>query len=92
MKRRKLLSRAAIEQLKERLDMGVPLATAIAKLELNLSRPSAKHLIEYYSTNKFEQSLFPPWLEESPAVQEQPDNWRYVGYFPLGEWYKCNDL
>lgn len=37
--------------------------------------------------NAIEQSLFPDWLDESKEqVQENPDNWYYVGHFPYGKW------
>ena len=93
MKKRKLLSKATIAELRERLEMGVPLATAIDKLNLDVSRPTVKRLVDLARHPEFDESLFPPWLnEDGPSVQEQPDDWNYVGYFPLGEWKQCNDL
>lgn len=91
MKRIKLLSRTAIKELQERLNMGVPLSTAIVRLELNISRPTVKKILSYAESSKFDNSIFPPWLEECPKVQEKPDDWRYIGYFPLGEWQQCKD-
>lgn len=37
--------------------------------------------------NNIESSLFPDWLDESKSeVQENPDEWYYVGHFPYGKW------
>jgi hypothetical protein len=92
-KRRKLLTPRALNQLETLGDLGVPLATAMAKLELDMSRPSAKKLLDIHIDNdgEYSPSLFPDWLDaEGPHVQECPDNYTYIGFFPLGHW-TCSD-
>lgn len=98
MKKRKLLTPTALSTLTEKVELGVPLSKAIRQMDLDLTRPTALKLVEIYldyleldvfhpTAQRIDVSLFAPWMPiEGPAVQEQPDNWYYEGYFPLGEW------
>lgn len=100
MKKRKLLQKTTLQELHQRVEYGVPLSKAMSKLGIDtlISRPSVKALLDIYTEygEAYDGALFPTWLDqESEAkVQEQPADWTYVGYFPLGEWRQeqCSDL
>lgn len=100
MKKRKLLKKTILEELCKRVEYGVPLSKAMAKLGIDkdISRPSVKALLDIYTDygKVYDEALFPDWLdqESDKAVQEQPNDWTYLGYFPLGEWRqeRCSDL
>jgi hypothetical protein len=95
--KRKLVSESVLKEVISREHLGVPLTKIIDQLGLDISRPSLRKLITYYSNlhriteNTYgggplnvRSSLFPVWLQED--VQEQPDNFTYVGMFPWGMW------
>lgn len=98
--KRKLLAKDVLDALANKIELGVPLSRAIRDLKLDISNPTAKKLLNCYSIlNSFDRlefeesetvvnnSMFPAWLDKSSTnVQENPDGWIYVGYFPLGEW------
>lgn len=88
--KRKLIPRALFAQIFARKALGVPLSRIIKDFNLNICRTSLATLIKLYEVSytdgKFDASLFPPWLEDTDEIQEQPDGWYYQGYFPWGEW------
>lgn len=96
MKRRKLISPQYYSMLDAKLKVGIPLAKVMRDtgLEDEISRPSLIKLLKHYNTMTdtdnvtIHNSLFPSWLDPSSqeVVQEQPHDWTYVGYFPLGDW------
>jgi hypothetical protein len=88
---RKLITEDTLSLLTEAIELGVPLSRAIRDQELSMSRPAVQKLVTQYSTWLFGaqdqgiyDSLFPEWLVHDEQVQ--PDNVRYLGYFPLGRW------
>ena len=92
MPKRKLLTPSALQQLEYLDNLGVPLATAMRRLNITISRPTAKQLLASYKQKTWDQSLFPPWLDpDGTNVQEQPDNYKYTGYFPFGCWEQCEN-
>lgn len=98
MKARKLLTPSTLEQLAQLTQLGVPVAKAMrdCRIEDEITRPTVVMLLKVYSTRlsntvgeyaDAEASLFPPWLSKNgAAVQEQPESWNYIGYFPQGYW------
>ena len=95
MKPRKLLTQAALAKLEVLTMMGVPLARCITDLQLDMSRPAVKKLLDIHLLADHQTSLNPEWLDPTgPLVQEQPSNYSYEGYFPLGHWSieTCKDL
>lgn len=93
MRKRKLLTRSALANLDQHTKLGVPLATAMRKFNIDMSRPAVDKLLKYYQMGDFTDSLFPSWVDPfGSAVQEQPDNWSYEGkIFPHGWWTECKD-
>lgn len=103
-KKRKLLLPEELAHLHLLRKLGVPLTQAMAKTKLEglISRPAVAKLIKIYddlpeasmhTSNEhvmISMSLFPEWFgtETQGPVQEPPDDWVYVGSFPLGEWQK----
>lgn len=97
-KPRKLLAPQTLYDLDRMTDAGVPVAKAMRKLKIEdeVTRPTVVSLLEAYRKrndydcehyNSTIYSLFPPWLvDDGPAVQEQPEEYVYNGYFPLGYW------
>lgn len=86
--------------MKERLDLGVPLAKIIRDLDLDINSTSAASLIRAYTiaSNQVENasivknSLFPTWLDNSQTIMSNPDGWYYTGFFPWGSWsYDSNN-
>jgi len=76
-------------------EVGVPLNTILKKYSLECSRPTLVKLVDAEalssSNKKVKDSLQPEWLDpKGPALQAQPDNWSYIGRFPLGYW-SCKD-
>lgn len=88
--KRKLIPKALFVEIISRKALGVPISRVIKDLDLDISRTSLNSLLKVYEvsavTGKFDGSLFPPWLADTPEVQEQPDNWYYQGHFPWGNW------
>lgn len=94
---RKLITRDTLYALSQDLDRGVPLARAIANQKLEMSRPAVAKLVGVYNScfnsatyimpsqrQAIRLSLNPIWLTKDG--QEQPADWKYEGYFPLGVW------
>ena len=76
--------------------LGVPVNTLLKRLELDCSRPTLVKLIDTLSlannNSVVHSSLHPAWLDpDGPKLQVQPDNWNYIGRFPLGYWV-CKDI
>jgi len=98
MKARKLISRQHIDLLYNMHQVGIPLARVMRDNDIEMSLPSFKNLLDHLHSmylgksaasisTTIEQSLFPEWLTPGlTGVQEQPDDWRYVGRFPMGVW------
>lgn len=98
--KRKLLARRVLDWIDNRLRIGVPLSRAIRDADLDLTRPTVNKLVQYYAQVKehpekfemIEASLFPDWLDDNSVdVQENPENWVYLGCFPWGEWQYDED-
>lgn len=97
MKRRKLMTSNCYGMITAKQQLGVSMSRITRDLAIanEISRPSLIKLVKHYNT-MMEQgpeaatihaSLFPDWLNHNgSAIQEQPEDWRYEGYFPLGEW------
>ena len=98
MKARKLLSRDILQVIWLRYSVGVPIRKLHKDFNINMAIPTFTRLIEWYEettdqeqsvaiTDTIEHSLFPAWLnEECRSVQSQPQDWKYIGKFPLGQW------
>ena len=100
MKARKLLNKDILERIYLRYTMGVPIRKLHRDFKINMSIPLFTSLIQLYEeslsdeqtvsiTNTITNSLFPDWLnKEFNNAQSQPKQWKYIGKFPLGAWYK----
>ncbi len=99
MKARKLISPTLLGQIYKRFHYGVPIQRLHRDHGLNnISIPVFTSLIHSYDEYLHQQdktikvvihkSLFPEWLDDIPAVQEQPNEWKYTGKFPYGAWIK----
>ena len=89
-KPRKLLTPSAMTEIIEKRMQGVPLARIMRQLNIDtkITRPVVAKLLAIYPHNK--ESLFPEWMDNTgPAIQSQPENYKYNGFFPLGVWVKC---
>ena len=92
--KRKLLPQPLMAELHNKWSVGVSISRLLRDYNLNISRTLLVKLLQmydkHYLTNEeITASLFPPWLDNALAnSQEQPDNWSYQGYFPLGVWVK----
>jgi hypothetical protein len=96
--KRKLIRKSVLVELTNRTEnYGVPVTRAARDLKINMSLPAIQKLIaifiQMHETNNnseaimIKASLFPDWLEDSnDIVKVQPDNYKYVGRFPLGVW------
>ena len=103
MKPRKLLAADVLECMWLRYSIGVPICKLHRDATLNMSIPVFTALITHYEdsidveqaasiTDTIRSSLFPEWLkDDSKLVQIQPQDWRYVGRFPLGQWLRINE-
>lgn len=92
--KRKLIPESDIIQVKQRVELGVPLNTAVRMLIPGLSNVAAIKLVnwhtemeqaleedDFFQYDIIKSSLFPPWLPNP-----QPDDVTYVGHFPYGYW------
>lgn len=92
--KRKLIPEADILLIKHRVELGVPLNTAVKMLVPDLSNVAAIKLVNWHTEmehalfdedyvlhDAIHNSLFPSWLPQS-----QPDEACYVGQFPYGYW------
>ena len=96
--KRKLLPEEHLKEIKNKVDLGVPLTKAAG--DLDVCRPAINKLLKYYGwytedsffTTKSKlviyASLFPSWLDDDKTIQVQPDGWSYRGAFPSGMWIK----
>jgi hypothetical protein len=96
--KRYLLREDIAKEIFFEVGIGVPIATVLKKYELNCSRPTLVKLVDAMALAESNlaalKSTSPDWLEpDGPKLQQQPDDWRYVGRFPLGHWeqVECND-
>lgn len=97
-KPRKLLTPSTLAHLAKLTTVGVPVANAMRQLDLEgkITRPTVVSLLKAYAerhdinqshSDTTCSSLFPDWLNKTgDAVQEQPENHSYIGYFPQGYW------
>lgn len=96
MRKRKLIRFDKLQELHyQTYSLGVPLARALENIGLNnISRPAAKSLLkcnDAISNDIINKSLCPTWLDPAgDNIQEQPDNYTYEGFFPLGKWVKID--
>lgn len=94
---RKLISETLLKDCLFLADLGVPVAKISRDNNFDISLPHLAKLINWYKQSEEAQvssriiklSLFPKWLDHnSNNTQSQPDNYRYIGQFPFGEWKK----
>lgn len=98
MRARKLLPEDVLVEAVSRSNMGVPHTRIKKDLGVELSLPKFNELLKWYKyTQKVPHSgngntqetvwlsLFPSWIKQT---QIQPDDWKYRGTFPFGEWYR----
>jgi len=96
--KRKLIPEADILLIKYRVELGVPLNTAVKILVPDLSNVAVIKLVQWHKEmedalidddfvlhDTINNSLFPPWLPEL-----QPDEACYIGQFPYGYWEPYN--
>lgn len=87
MRKIKLLKESAMETLVDRIRLGVSLRKAIKLLNLSISPPKAKELLDRYNDGDYDY-LFPPWLDTAEGnVAEQPDDWSLVD----NKWIQHNE-
>jgi hypothetical protein len=103
MKPRKLLRPDILTDLAMLTELGVPVAAAMRQKDIDLliTRPVVADLLESYARinegplklgQTIQESVFPEWLDSAGCrVQEQPDNYNYIGFFPEGYW-ECKTL
>ena len=97
--KRKLILEADILMIKYRVELGVPLNTAVKILVPDLSNVAVIKLVNWHVEmeealieedfvlyDMMHNSLFPAWLPN-----EQPCKACYVGQFPYGYWETNND-
>ncbi len=97
--KRKLILEADILMIKYRVDLGVPLNTAVKILVPDLSNVAVIKLVNWHIEmeeslaeedfvlyNCIHNSLFPCWLPN-----EQPNEACYIGQFPYGYWEINNE-
>jgi hypothetical protein len=97
--KRKLIREADILEIKQRVELGVPLNTAVKLLVPDISNVAVIKLVNWHTEMQealeeedyvlhdcMHNSLFPSWLPEP-----QPDNACYVGQFPYGYWENINE-
>lgn len=98
MKLRKHIRADVLQTIAEEVSLGVPVARAMSKHlpSLSITRPTVVVLLRTLTeaqnaplarAERLTSSLFPAWLEEHGSpVQEQPNNYDYIGCFPEGSW------
>lgn len=97
MKTRKLIPLQYLKTYHELSKLGVPLRKIIRDNDLSTSGPHLAKLLETFHLLAIPEisiganivitnSLFPEWLKDTPTVQEQPENYTYLGKFPFGYW------
>lgn len=102
MKKRKLIRPDVLDAMRVRKSLGVAVAELMRQYlpDDSMTRPTVVKLLTAYdaidtlyridASKKYlavSASLNPDWLDpEGIEVQEQPDDWSYEGYFPLGRW------
>ena len=92
--KRKLVPESILLEVRYRVDLGVPLNSAVKILMSNMSNVAAIKLVKWHEEMEealakedyvlfetIKASLFPEWIEE-----EQPDDACYIGQFPYGYW------
>jgi hypothetical protein len=92
---RKLINERVLRDCLYLADLGVPIAKIARDNMLDISLPHLNKLITWYKNAEEAQvnahfikaSLFPKWLDnDNDNAQSQPDEYRYIGPFPYGEW------
>ena len=99
MKARKLYSPHILAKAIQLRSIGVPTRRIRRDMSITISVPTFNALVDNYDdmvkyntlsptvSKVIRSSLFPLWLvNDLPAAQEQPPNWKYIGKFPLGAW------
>ena len=94
--KRKLISEESIINIKCRVELGVPLNSAVKILHPDMSNVATIKLVRWYEEMEqaldcedlvlyraIYESLFPAWVK---ADEPQPDEACYVGQFPYGHW------
>ena len=94
--KRKLLKEGDILLIKYRVDLGVPLNSAVKILHPHMSNVATIKLVKWHTEMEtalsiedfilydcIYKSLFPWWVNED---HEQPDEACYIGQFPYGYW------
>jgi len=97
--RDKLIPIETMKKLASLVELGVPVAVARRKLDIDILQSTCSALLKTYNTilkldamEKAEsdrmadvmyKSLFPIWLDETV---ETPKNMSYYGHFPYGYW------
>lgn len=92
MRKRKLMPSAVLEDIATKHSFGIPLTKIVETGRYDISRPALSLLIRTYNhvgNSTVKASLFPDWLDQDgDTVQEQPNNFVYIGKFPDGEWHE----
>ncbi len=91
--RRMLVRLDILEQAKALKNLGVPVEAIKRSLNVDMSGLTFSNLLHYYSSplinHPKNNSLNPEWLDsEGAEIQVPPDNFKYRGRFPGGEWVK----
>lgn len=97
--KRKLLTEADILTIKYRVELGVPLNSAVNILQPDMSNVATIKLVRWHTEMEaalakedfmlyetMKNSLFPAWLPDP-----QPDSACYIGQFPYGYWEESLD-
>ena len=88
-RRKRLLGLKQLEEGNNLIDQGVPVTRVHKQLKLPWSYQSTVDIFiadrkELHSVTR------PEWLkpidEEAPILQEPPEDWKFEGTFPYGDW------
>lgn len=88
MKKRKLIGTSTLNAAQDLVALRIPIATIVKvlKIDAHMNYRTAYDLIRA-DTEKKHSATRPQWLEQTPLVQEAPDNWHLIGGLTtFGHW------
>lgn len=86
-RRKRLIGLDALTRGNELLDMGVTMKRVHEELALEWSYVSTRDVF-HADREGLHSVTRPEWLQETPDLQETPEDYVFVGTFPIGDWYK----
>jgi len=88
-RRKRLLSLDMLEEGNKLLDLGVPLTKVHKQLGLD-TKWTYQSTSDVFTADRADlySVTRPEWLQRAPDLQETPQDWKFEGTFPYGEWLK----